>query len=89
MNRAGDCVGNRAVAGTAAEIAFERPRQRGALRLIQAGGRHDHAGGAKAALKPLGRQELRLHWVQRAILRRQSLDRGDLLSLGTMRRIQT
>jgi hypothetical protein len=88
MPRAAYRIGDRAVPGAAAEIAFERPGQRHQLRLIEAGGGQDHAGGAEAALEPLGGEELRLHRVGRAIPRRQPFDRGDLSAFGTMRRIK-
>ncbi len=57
-------VGDRAVAGAAAEIALERARQVGPLRLVEGGHGHDHAGGAEAALEALRVQEGLLHRVQ-------------------------
>jgi hypothetical protein len=81
-----DRVGDGAVSGAAAEVALERARQVGQLRLVQRGGRHDHPGGAEAALEALRVQEALLHRVQ-AGRRRQALDGGDLPALGAEGRI--
>lgn len=73
----GDRVGDRAIAGAATEIAFEGVRQVGQLRRVERGRRHDHAGGAEAALEALRVEKAALHLVQLAGLA-ESLDRGDL-----------
>ena len=56
-------------------------RQVGALRLVEGGGGHDHAGRAEAALERLGVEEGLLHRVQLAVLR-EPLDRRDLATRG-------
>ena len=58
---------DRAIAGAAAEIAFQRLRQVGALLLVERGGGHDHAGGAEAALEGLRVKEGLLHRMQTAL----------------------
>ena len=69
------------VAGAAAEVALEMPRQVLASSAVKVGGRHDHAGGAEAALEPLRVEERLLHRVQLAVPG-QSLDGRDLAALG-------
>ena len=54
-------VGDRAVAGAAAQIALERVRQVRALLVVERRRGHDHAGGAKAALERLRVEEGLLH----------------------------
>ena len=67
-------VRDRAVAGAPAEIALERMREIGALLLIERRHRHDHAGGAEAALKRLRVEKSLLHRMQVAVWR-EPLDR--------------
>ena len=65
------------IARAAAEIALEHARQVAARRLVEGGGRHDHAGGAEAALKRLRVEKRLLHGMQLAVLCK-ALDRRDL-----------
>ncbi len=82
-----DGVPDRAIARAAAKIALQRMRQIRALHLVERGDRHDHAGGAKSALKRLRVQKRLLHRMQFAVAR-ESLDRGDFASGGPERRHQ-
>jgi hypothetical protein len=79
---AGDGVGDGAVAGAAAEIALQSDGQIVLLGLVQRGCGHHHAGGAKAALEGLGREEGLLHRVQ-GFCAGQAADRGDGSAFGT------
>jgi hypothetical protein len=54
------------IAGAAAEVAFEMPRQILQILGSEGGRRHDHAGRAEPALEPLRLEELLLHRVQLA-----------------------
>ena len=76
-------VGDRAIAGTAADVALERVRQVGLVRLVERGGRrgHQHAGGAVTALEGLRVVKGLLHRVQFAVLG-QTFDGRDLAPLG-------
>ena len=58
---------DRTIPGAAAEVAFQRVRQVRPLLLVERGGRHDHARGAKAALEGLRVEEGLLHRMQRAV----------------------
>ena len=60
-----DRVLDGAVAGAAAQVAFQRVRQILPLRLVQRSRGHDHSRGAEAALKSLCIQKCLLHGVQR------------------------
>ena len=79
---AGQRVRDRAVAGAAADVALERTGQVVALLLGQRRGRHDHSGGAEAALEALRGQERVLGRV-----RPQALDRGDRAAGRAHRRV--
>src|ERR1700733_4783101 len=57
LTDAADGALDRAIAGAAANVAFERPCQIVTLGLVQACGGEDHARRAEAALKALGLQE--------------------------------
>ena len=81
-----DRIGDRAIAGAAAEIAFERARQIVALRLVERGGGHDHAGGAEAALKALRIEKGLLHRMQAVRRAGEPFDRRDAAPLGAERR---
>ncbi len=81
-------VVDRAVAGAATEIALQRMRQVGLVRLIEGRRGHDHAGGAVAALEGLRVMEGFLDRMKPAIAR-QALDGRDLAALGAKRRHQT
>ena len=83
-----DRVLDRPIAGAAAQVALERPRQVRLLFVGQSGRRHDHAGRAEAALEAGSVAELTLHRVQ--VLRRaEALDRGHPSSVGPERRRDT
>jgi len=62
-----DCVFDRAVAGAAAQITFQRRAEVLPLRLVERSAGQDHAGGAEAALKGLGIEERLLHRVGAAV----------------------
>ena len=81
-------VVDRPIAGAAAEVALQRVRQIGLLRVGQRHRRHDHAGGAEAALEGLRIVKRLLHRMQFAV-RGQPLDRGDLATFASERRHQT
>ena len=85
-----DGVRHRAVAGAAAQVALQRRGQVGAPAPVERRRRHDHAGGAEAALEPLRVQEGALHRVQFALGRprrpRQPLDGGDVAAARPERR---
>ena len=72
-------VDDRAIAGAAADVALERVRQVGLVRLVERGRgrRHDHAGGAVAALEGLRVMEGLLDGMQLAVLG-EAFDGGDL-----------
>src|SRR6202043_2644936 len=81
-NRLDDIV----VTGATAEIAFELVPDRLVVELValavhDVDGGHDHARRAIAALQAMMLAECLLHGMQRAILRRQALDRGDLRAI--------
>ena len=80
-----DRVLDGAVAGAAAEVSLQRPRQVLLLLVGEGRGGHDHAGGAEAALEAGGVAELPLHRVQ-VVRRAEALDRGHLAALGAERR---
>ena len=61
------------IAGAAAEVALEHARQVPARRLVEGGGRHDHAGGAEAALERLRIEKRLLHGMQPAVLLKPSI----------------
>ena len=74
-------IDDRAIAGAAADIALERMRQVGLVRLVERPRRrHHHAGGAVAALEGLRVVEGLLHGMQLAVLG-EALDGGDLAAL--------
>ena len=75
------------IAGAAAEIALQHPRQILARLLVEGRRGHDHAGGAEAALKGLRIEKGLLHRVQPAVLR-QALDGRDRAALGAIGRHQ-
>jgi hypothetical protein len=79
-----DGVGDSAIAGAAAEIAFHRRRQISALGLVQACSRQNHAGRAVSALKALAVEKLLLHGVQ-AAADRQTLNRRNAAAFSTER----
>src|SRR4030095_6477343 len=58
---------DRAIAGAAADIAFQGDAEFLPLRLVQRGAGQDHAGGAEAALKSLRVQKGLLQRMQFAI----------------------
>ena len=64
MDMAVDRIGDGAIAGTAAEVALQCGWQVGLLALVQRRRRHDHSGGAEAALEPLRVEEGLLHRVK-------------------------
>ena len=76
LAHAADGAFDGAVAGAAANVAFQGPFKIVLLRLVEACGRHDHARRAEAALEPLRLQEGFLHRMQFAVAR-QSFDGGD------------
>ena len=76
-----------AIAGAAAQIAFQRTRTIGALRLGERSGGHDHAGCAEAALKALRVEKRLLHRMQ-FVAGREAFDGGDLAAFGAKRRHQ-
>ncbi|MGY4503057.1 hypothetical protein ACVWYH_007014 [Bradyrhizobium sp. GM24.11] len=82
-----DRILDRAIAGAAADISLQRSAEVGALRLVQRGAGHDHAGGAEAALKSLRVQEGLLHRV-RAVFAAKTFDRRDRVPLCAKRRDQ-
>ena len=82
-----ECVLDRAVAGAAAQIAFQRRAEILPLRLVQRCAGQDHAGGAEAALKGL-RIEKRLLHRMRAAVRREAFDGGDGVAVGAEGRDQ-
>ena len=81
---------DRAITGAAAEIALQRMRQVGLVRLVERGRgrRHDHAGGAVAALEGLGVVERLLHGMKLAVLG-ETLDGRDLAPVGAERGHET
>ncbi len=84
LDDAVDRVLDRAVARAAAQVSLQRARQVLLLLVGERRRRHDHARGAEAALEARGVAELPLHRVQ--VLRRaETLDRGDLASVGAER----
>src|SRR3954471_22415564 len=78
---AADRVLDRAVPGTAAQVALQEPWQILSFLLGEVGRRHDHSGCAETALKALGFEERSLHRVQLSILG-EALDRSDLAAFG-------
>ena len=76
-----DGVPDRAIARTATEIAFQRPRQVLLLLIVERDGGHDHAGRAVAALIGLGVEKGLLHRMQLAVMG-ESLDGRHLAALG-------
>ena len=84
VTHAADRVLDGAIAGAAAQIAFERGGKIVALGLVQARGGDDHAGRAKSALETLRLQEGTLHRMQRAA-RREAFDGRDLAAVGAKR----
>src|SRR4029077_6921665 len=56
------------IAGAAAEVSLEPKRQVFLLLIGEAGGGHDHARGAKAALKRLRIEERLLHRMQFSVV---------------------
>jgi hypothetical protein len=72
-------VVDRVVAGAAAQVALEFDRQVFGIVVGERCGRHDHAGGAEAALEALGIEELLLHRVQ-GLAGREAVERGDLVT---------
>jgi hypothetical protein len=74
-----------AISGAPAQIAFEGVGEVGALGLVEARGRDDHAGRAKSALETLGLEKRALHRMQRPV-GRQAFDGRDLAAFGTERR---
>ncbi len=85
---AGNGVVDGAIAGAAAQVAFHRARQIGALRLIERSGGHDHAGGAEAALETLRVEKGALHRMQLVALSKP-FDGCDLAAVGAEGRHQT
>ena len=83
----GERVGHGLVAGTAAQVALQRPGRIGPLLVVQSRDCHDHPGRAEAALESLRVQERLLGRVQFAIAARQALDRGHRLAHRAHRRI--
>jgi len=73
-------VDDRAIARAAAEISLQGMRQVVFVRLVECSRRHDHAGGAEAALEGLGVMECLLQGMQRAISGK-AFDSGDLAAL--------
>ena len=72
-------IADAAIAGAAAEIAFERIGQVLARLGVEAGGGHDHAGAAESALKARRIEKGLLHRVQLAVAR-EPFDGGDRVS---------
>ena len=72
-----DGVLDRVVAGAAAQVALEFDRQVLGIVVGERCGRHDHAGGAEAALEGLGIEEALLHRVQ-GLVGREAVERGEL-----------
>ena len=60
------------VAGAAAQVALEVPRQVGLLLVVEGGRRHHHAGRAETALEALPVQELLLHRMECGAVRARS-----------------
>ncbi len=81
IDRAVECVLDRAIASAATQIAFQRRSEIGALRLIERRAGHDHAGGAEAALESLCVEERLLHRMD-AALGRETFDGGDGMAFG-------
>jgi len=79
---------DRMVSGAPAEIALETEGEILLLLLAEAGGRHDHARRAEAALECLRVQKRLLHRMQFPVAG-QSLDRGHLTPLGAVGRHET
>ena len=75
------------IAGAAAQITLQHARQVLARLCIEGRGGHDHAGGAKAALKGLRVEKGLLHRVQLAVPL-QTLDGGDGAACGPKSRQQ-
>ncbi len=76
-----------AISGAPAQIAFEGIGEVGALGLVEARSRDDHARCAKSALEALGLQKGALHRMQGAVIR-EAFDGRDLATFGTERREQ-
>ena len=74
-----------AISGAPAQIALEGVGEVGALGLVEARGRDDHAGRAKSALETLGLQKGALHRMERAAAR-ETFDGRDLAAFGAERR---
>src|SRR4029077_9853981 len=79
---------DRVIAGAAAEIAFKHTRQIVPVFLAERGRGHDHAGGAKPALKRLRVEKRLLHRVQFAVFG-ETFDGRHLAAFGAKRRHQT
>ena len=80
-----DRILDRPIAGAAAQVTFQRVRQVLLLFIGQSGRRHDHAGGAEAALESGGVAKLPLHRVQ-VLGRTEPLDCGHRMPVGAERR---
>ena len=78
---------DRAIAGAAADVAFQRGAEVLPLCLVQRGAGQDHAGGTEPALKSLRIEEGLLHRM-RAAVARKTFDGGDCMPLGAKRRDQ-
>ncbi len=78
---------DRAIAGAAADIAFQRRAEILPLRLVQRRAGQDHAGGAEPALKCL-RIEKRLLHRMRAAIGRKAFDGRDGMAVGAEGRDQ-
>ena len=78
---------DRAIPGAAADVAFQRGAEIGALRLVQRGTGQDHAGGAEAALKSLRIQKRLLHRMDSGVARK-AFDGGHRVAFGPERRNQ-
>src|SRR3954454_8470643 len=83
-----DRVLDRAVSGTAAQVALQEPWQILAFLLGEVGRRHDHSGRAETALKALSFEERPLHRVQLSILS-EALDSRDLATFSAKGRNNT
>ncbi len=82
-------VFDRAIAGAAAQIAFQRCAEILPLRLVQGCAGQDHAGGAEPALKGLRIEKRLLHRVCAiATIAREALDGGDDMVVGAEGRNQ-
>ncbi len=79
-------VGDRPIAGAAAEVALQSARQIAKLRLVERGCGHDHACGTEPALEALRVKKGLLHGVEGSVGVSEPFDRCHSAPLGAERR---